>query len=1485
MIEVTDTNNVSIIGVGASAGGLEAVSQLLSSLSPELPHAVVILQHLSPNYKSMMTELLTRETRLTVCALENNVTPKAGVVYVVPPNKNASYKNGKLRLLDAAPEISPKPSVNEFFVSLASELAERSVGVILSGTGTDGTVGLRAIQHAGGITITQCPKTAKYSGMPLSAIDAEVADFILSPKEIAEKLMEIPSNMEKDALVPPSILEQILQTLKEESKVDFSGYKAGTLSRRIRRRMVTTGHQEMEGYADWVKGNPSELELLSKDILISVTSFFRDNESFAALEKYVLELFDSLSPDEEIRVWVAGCATGEEAYTLAILLLELIRERELNNPVLVFATDIDEEALNIARQGIYPAAGLTAVPEGLVNRYFSERKDERYEVHKSLRDVIVFARHNVIDDPPFLRLNLVTCRNVLIYFDNPLQAKVLQRFHFALKESGVLFLGRSESIAQAEQLFSPVNRRERLFKKIGESKAVLQSQSAGKLTTFQGARPQSPKQLLDALTEHLDATAALCTVSGKVIQSSGLVEKFFRFPTGSGDLILGDIIHEDFKSELLALFHRLKKTQTTQQGRSKSLYDRQWQLTLSFVNTGSDSKILLLILPVKEDIKELVPAELNDIYSDELQVTREQLQSLIEELATANEEMQSLNEEAQASNEELQATNEEMEAANEELQATNEELVSLNEELSVKTTELTLLNEEYSHLYDSFDFPVLVFDESLNLIRFNSPANAFLNLRINALNSHVEQLRLPDYLEGLRSLLEKARAHGDKQERLLEHYDASYQLIISPGLDNQGMVQFLVVNLVNVTEIQHTRHQLTESENRLQTLMENTTVMIAMKDLSGKYLYANDAFRGALGLDDVELEGRTDFEIFPDFFAGEVWSQDLEAIRKLELVESECHLIVDGVEKVINTRHQVLRDYSGKPNLIITEAEDITLRKRAEDKLKIAAKVYQQAGEAIVVTDDQGIIMSINEAFSEITGYIEKDALGQSIGHLLNSGRHSKDFYNQMWGALEDKGYWQGEIWNKRKDGDVYPEWLTINRIDNDKSETEYFIAVFSDITNLKESQRKVEFLATHDALTGLPNRNLFMDRLDNSVARAKRNNGSVAVMFIDLDDFKSINDTLGHDVGDQLLIEVSKTLQLVIRDLDTVSRLGGDEFTIILGECDPEEIHQIATRVLDELSEPLEIGSKKLFASASIGIAVYPDDGQDSHGLLKSADTAMYKAKELGRNRYQYFHSEMRDRLLKQSAMETALKNAIRKRQFRLAYQPKFTVCDSRKLIGAEALLRWLDPQIGNIPPSEFIPVAEKNGSIVDLGKLVIEMLVEQIARWINHGVAVPQIALNLSAKNLQQDDFVQFFCSVIDEYMVDKKYFKVEITEAILMETASVEVANLYRLKDEGFQISIDDFGTGYSSLSYLKELPLSELKIDKSFVDGLGVDGNDEAICKAILSLAKAMELEVVAEGVETESQLKWLVEHDCDFLQGFLLSRPLEADDFEKLLIQQ
>jgi two-component system CheB/CheR fusion protein len=772
--DIDAQDRLSIIAIGASAGGLESVSELLSHLDAKFSHAIVILQHLSPNYKSMMAELLTRETRLRVVEMENNTVPKAGIVYVVPPNKNAYVKDDIFYLHNALPEISPKPSINEFFLSLSAELRERAVGVVLSGTGSDGTAGLRAIQESGGISIVQQPESAKYSGMPLSAIESGYADFVLPPKQIAKKLMELPSNMLTDLDVSTSTLENVLSLLQQKNNLDFSGYKVGTLSRRVRRRMVATGHTTMESYLEYLDDNALETELLSKDILISVTSFFRDKESFLSLQEAVSQMLSQLPENEEFRVWVAGCATGEEAYTLAILILEEIKKQSLKIQVQIFATDIDEEALSVARQGLYVEQSLKVLPTAYKQHYFVRNESGQYEVHKQLRDMIVFARHNVINDPPFLRLNLVTCRNVMIYFDNALQAKVLQRFHFSLKNQGLLFLGRSESIGQAEQLFTALNRRERVFEKQGETKQEFSSTISAKLPVLPRIRPENTQLLLDAVTSHYGVTAALCTLDSEVVQTSGEVEKFFRFPSGSSGVRLPDVIITLFQTELLALLHQLKKTHKPQYGRVKHLGEEAWQLSLCEVTTSLDNRLLLLISPSAEKSKPQSSFSSDNVYSDELEVTREQLQSLVEELATANEEMQSLNEEAQASNEELQATNEEMEAANEELQATNEELVSLNEELSVKTAELLRLNDEYAHLYDSFDFPVIVFDNKLNIIRFNAPAALTFNLRTNTKNIHIHRIKIPSFLSNIENLLGRAIAHVEKQELIVNEGNKIY---------------------------------------------------------------------------------------------------------------------------------------------------------------------------------------------------------------------------------------------------------------------------------------------------------------------------------------------------------------------------------------------------------------------------------------------------------------------------------------------------------------------------------------------------------------------------------------------------------------------------------------------------------------------------------------------------------------------------------------
>ncbi|WP_404465804.1 EAL domain-containing protein [Vreelandella aquamarina] len=1491
-----------VVGIGASAGGLEAISKLIRPLDPALPMAYVVLQHVSPTHKSMLVDILSRETRLRVTRLESHQRPEAGVIYVVPANTNATIKEGVFYTTPALPHVVPKPSVNDFFTSLASDAQESAVGIVLSGTGSDGTAGLRAILAAGGITMVQTPSSAKYDGMPQSAIDAGVIDYILDVEVMSSRLAELArlecASLEGNQVaVPP----RLLTLLKERRKLDFSGYKPGTLSRRIRRRLVATNVVDMQQYVALVENNPAELEQLGRDILISVTAFFRDASAFDALKRAIYPMVEQADTGP-LRVWVAGCATGEEAYSIALLIAEA--KRALNSQVVVqiFATDIDEDALDIARRGRYLGAALEALPSSLLERYFTPH-EQNFEVNKTLRDMIVFAKHNLVDDPPFLRLNLITCRNVLIYFDNELQSKVLQRFHFGLKVKGALFLGRSESVGYSEALFTPLDRRERLFIKQGESRELIeQTPTAKRVSSPLKRRDRDMQQLLDALVAHMGATVALCDAQGNVQHTAGDVERFLRFPAGRTQVGIQDVMIDPFRGELMSLLHQFNKQRAPQLGRRRRFENEWWRLSVRGLTAQDDDRRLLMVLtplvesekPVSVPLDQLMePPQLDGMESleDELEATREHLQSLIEELATANEEMQSLNEEAQASNEELQATNEELEASNEELQATNEELISLNEELNVKTGELSKLNDEYTYLYDALDFPLLVFDSDFCLKRYNAPAARSFNVRPTALLRHVSGLRLPPVFHDLEETLINVSQQATPEESVLELEGRLLQRLITPGVNQLGEVEILVVTLMDVTDLSQVQAKLRQSQAQLHALMENSTVMIALKDLNGRYTFANPQFLNTFGLTQEQLIGRNVFELFHDAYAGSVWARDMEAVRFQQIVEAEHVLPSDtGSPRILSCVHQVLRDDQGHPYLILTESEDITARKHAEREMLVAAKVFEQAGEAIVVINARGDIQSVNNAFSRITGYPASDVEGQPALPLLycedenQGGVQTPETCYVLWDIVQQHGYWQGEVFNKRRDGTLFSQWLTLNLIAPDSHDDGLCVAVFSDITHIKESQRQAEYLATHDSLTGLPNRTLFQDRLQVAIAHAKRSEQLSALMFLDLDNFKSINDTLGHDVGDELLIQVANRLKELVRDMDTVARLGGDEFTIILVDTTIEGAEQVAKRIVEALSKPFEVRRHALFVTSSIGLAFCPDDGDDVAGLTKAADTAMYRAKENGRDRFELFKPELQARLMRDVAIEHALREGMEHGRLHLVYQPKFVCVKEGRLSGAEALLRWHDPTLGQVSPADFIPVAEATGLILELDRYVALLLVRQLAKWRDEGLTPPPVAMNVSARSFQEERFITHLFSCLKQYRVPYSLIQVEITESTLVDRSSSALGNIEKLREAGIKLAVDDFGTGYSSLAYLKRLPLAELKIDKSFVDGLGgKDGGDQAIALAILGMAKALGIRTVGEGVETPAQLAWLIENGCDFVQGYLLSMPLALDDFTSVIV--
>jgi len=549
--------------------------------------------------------------------------------------------------------------------------------------------------------------------------------------------------------------------------------------------------------------------------------------------------------------------------------------------------------------------------------------------------------------------------------------------------------------------------------------------------------------------------------------------------------------------------------------------------------------------------------------------------------------------------------------------------------------------------------------------------------------------------------------------------------------------------------------------------------------------------------------------------------------------------------------------------------------------LRLAEKVFENTFEGIMITNPHNVIESVNPAFTFITGFQAREVIGKTPA-LLASGKHDPEFYRRMWDEMCTTGHWQGEIWNRRKNGEIFPEWLTINEIRNAAGIVSNYVAIFSDITERKAAENHVRHLAHHDALTDLPNRMLFAERLNHAIAHAHRSQQQITVMFLDLDRFKLINDTLGHSVGDRLLQTTAQRLTDCVREDDTVARMGGDEFTILIENVsDPGNLPSLAQKIISALSQPIMLDGHEIVVTTSIGISVYPDDGELAETLIKHADAAMYLAKEQGRNNFQFFTSEMNARAFERMTVEGQLRKALERDEFSLHYQPQVDI-GTHRISGMEALLRWQQPIAGWIAPAQFIPVAEETGLIVPIGEWVLREACTQNKAWQDEGLPPMRVAVNISGRQFKQKNLVEVVGKILEETGLNAEYLELEITESIAMEHADDTVTKLHALKAMGIRISMDDFGTGHSSLSYLKRFPIDTLKIDKSFVQDLAPDSGDNAIATAIAAMAHGLKLKVITEGVETEEQLTFLKGMHRDEVQGFYFSQPLPPDRFAALL---
>ncbi|MBL0224384.1 MAG: EAL domain-containing protein [Geobacteraceae bacterium] len=689
-------------------------------------------------------------------------------------------------------------------------------------------------------------------------------------------------------------------------------------------------------------------------------------------------------------------------------------------------------------------------------------------------------------------------------------------------------------------------------------------------------------------------------------------------------------------------------------------------------------------------------------------------------------------------------------------------------------------------------------------------------------------------------------------------------------------------------ELKKAHNERNKAENALTPLKKAVDIMqlgVTITDMQRKILYTNIADARMHGYDVSELVGM-DVRIFaPVSCYKDLMPEDLKVMTNWSRESVNCRK--DGSFFPVRITSDIVRDIvDGELSdiAIVTTCEDISERKRSEETLRLRQRVIESSSNGIMITDTtqpENPIIYVNPAFGRITGYEPHEALGRSMHFLLGEDQEQAEF-TEIHASLHEQREGSAVLRNYRKDGSLFWNDLSVSPVLDEAGNVAHFVWVINDVTEREQHEELLEYQASHDALTGLPNRNLLADRINQLLANARRYNMRVAVLFIDLDNFKLVNDSLGHALGDQMLVIQAERLHKIIRSGDTVARYGGDEFVVVVSNLEKsEDAATVAHNIQELVSRPFAIDGHEFGITCSIGISLFPKDGNDVDSLLKNADAAMYRAKEQSRNSFQFYTSEMNDRVVERMVIERHLRHALELGQLEVHYQPQVEV-NNGQLVGVEALLRWHSPELGTVPPDRFIPLAEETGLIVQIGEWVLKTCCEQNKAWQKAGLTPVTISVNISARQLQKKDLSAVIAEILRESGLEPRFLELEIVESMVMHDVESAAVIMKDLKKLGIMLAMDDFGTGYSSLSYLKRFPFDKLKIDLSFVRDIMTDPESAAIARAIIAMAHNLNLRAIAEGVETKEQLDYLRQHGCDEIQGYYVSRPVTALEFETLL---
>ncbi len=951
------------VGIGASAGGLEALRELGRHLPDQADATYIVTQHMAPQHKSMLTDLIGRECNLPVATITDGMEPEPNHVYVTPPNQDLVIEEGRLRLHEPSKEPgAPKPSVNRFFRSLATQLGERAIGVILSGTGSDGAYGVQAIRAAGGITIAQDEGTAKYDGMPNAAVKTGCIDLVMSPADIGakfEKIIQAPRNLEQlqQNWTSGDDLSDLLHLLLARTRVDFRDYKPATIRRRIDRRMTALGIAKLEDYVDHVRGNAEEIDALFRDFLISVTAFFRDPGEFEVLKRHLEEVVAAQKDQQKrLRIWVAGCATGEEAYSIAILAAEAMGglDQIEKAALQVFATDIDDTAIDQARRGNYPEAAFQDMPSGFADKYFRRVKDS-YQVSKRLREAVMFSYHDVTRDPPFRNIDLVSCRNLLIYFRQALQERVIARFHYALTPRGLLFLGKSESVSGSSAMFRQLGDERRLFQKRASvavsppSPPAYEPPFRARRTAEHGtdASRYGPDMtaMFDSLVRAMGPNCLLATSDFQLRRAYGDVSRYLAMAEGDLKMTVTSLLKPSYSQEVRTLIAACQRQLETRFGVvriDENDPGRREQIRVYPVHDEPRSEHFFLVVfaewrehPAEHGAIEEAPESARQRIVDlerALSVTRESLQQANEELETSNEELQALNEELQSSNEELQSTNEELETANEELQSANEELTTVNEELHINAQEVNALNQDLDNILHNIGMPFIVVDKDLTIIRRSAEAGTFFGIESPRERPHASHCRMPPGFPSVLDLIVRVLETGERIERHIEGETDSANLLVAPFENAGGECAGAIVLISKTTA-------LTQAQHELRLLLDHVPASIMIRKASGDIVRVNKGTSRILGLPADQIEGRhlSSFDV-PE----QILQEDRRVIETGEPLLNVIHEIAapDGGTLLLRMDRVPYRRPGSGEDCVYALAQDVTDTMMTERALRVSEERF-----------------------------------------------------------------------------------------------------------------------------------------------------------------------------------------------------------------------------------------------------------------------------------------------------------------------------------------------------------------------------------------------------------------------------------------------------------------------------------------------------------------------------------------------------------------